>query len=533
MRLHRFICLVILAFLARGHVAGQTKPIDTCGDRRPDNKFGENPLSYTPKTIVYVYDFSQGVGRRKFYKVTRKKDKTLDVAAVDLNSEILRPGADVYLKVVNINKFMYDISIAESPSAEKSLPGTILTRNSLGDSMILTSWLGTLVNDSEVVRLAVSADLRALYTDVCTFLTDYATEIQKAMKAYSPCRIAPCCDSPEVSGYLRLVQQLINIRTRTIDISTLYDDAKGLLKSTVASLTACLKTNKLLKPLTDIKTPNDAQTKQINDLKAKQCTDDEISVYQARIEKLTAIVASITSVKDMVAHLPTENDLKKLQVFLDNMVKSSQEDLYPLGVGPNGLDLNLTIQPRDSLFNFFGIQARTNISAHSFIPVLGRPQLTFSLGPFAGFPKYLENATYTWQALANNANTVQPGANYILVQSGYTHPAIGVAAMANVEWKCHWSWLGLGASGGAGLSVEQNPRFAGLAGGSLFLGNWRQLVITAGFAAMDINRLTNNWQTVADKQVIYTTQPGLSYYKELRLGGFVSIAVTPFKLSKK
>jgi hypothetical protein len=232
-----------------------------------------------------------------------------------------------------------------------------------------------------------------------------------------------------------------------------------------------------------------------------------------------------------VIHLPTEADLKKLAVFKDNIIKSNLEELYPLHVGPNGLDFSMTIQSRQGVFDYFSLQPRTKLSIYQFIPVVCKTQMTFSLGPFAGFSNNLQNVTYTWQQLANNSNMVISGANYILVPSGYSHSAPGIAAMANIEWKYTGS-LGLGVSGGAGLTAEQNTRLAGLAGGSIFLGNWRQVVITAGVLAIDVNRLTNNWQTVADKQVIYTSQPPLSYYKELRVGGFVSLTVTPFKLCK-
>jgi hypothetical protein len=264
-------------------------------------------------------------------------------------------------------------------------------------------------------------------------------------------------------------------------------------------------------------------------LTQRLCKPADIAAYQAKIAKLSSMLASINYVVGILSRLPVESDLQKMNIFLANMIKSNQEELIPLEVGPNGLDLNLNIRDRDSVVIPLSLARIQPVKFHQFIPVIGKAQLSFSLGPFAGLPKYLGNSTYAWQQLANNVNVVQPGNNYILVQSGYTHPALGIVAMANLEWKWCKSF-GLGPSGGIGLSVEQNPRLAGLAGGSLFLGNWRQLVITAGVAGMGINRLANNWQTVADKQVIYTTQPALSYYKELRVGAFVAMTFTPFPL---
>jgi len=273
-------------------------------------------------------------------------------------------------------------------------------------------------------------------------------------------------------------------------------------------------------------------TVEIAKLAGQKCTDAEIKGLQDNVTRLPAMLASIKDVTGLINRLPAEGDLAKILIFLEGLVKNSSEDLVRLDINANGVDLYMKIRSNDSALSAFSLRAIVPVEIQQFIPVIGKALVNFSVGPFGGIPKHLENETYAWQPLANNQNMIPSNPNYILAPSGYTHPAVGIAAMANVEWKCYRKSLGLGISGGAGVSLEMNPRLAGLLGGSLYLGNRRQLVITGGLAAMSIDRLTDNWQTIADKQIIYTTQPAISYYKELLLGGFVSLTFTPFPLSK-
>jgi hypothetical protein len=66
----------------------------------------------------------------------------------------------------------------------------------------------------------------------------------------------------------------------------------------------------------------------------------------------------------------------------------------------------------------------------------------------------------------------------------------------------------------------------------LCFGDLRQFTITGGFAGMQVNKLTNNFQTIADNQTIYSSKPNIDYYKEFKVGGFISLTYTPFKVYK-
>jgi hypothetical protein len=509
-----------------------------CGDRNIANHFGEDPKTYTSKTVVYVYDFSQDVTRRKFYKVWQKGGKDFQATPVDMNSESLKPGQDVYLKVVNVNRFLYDVNLSKDPISYEPGPGTLLTKNFLGDSMVLGAWLGAFVNDADIQKLTDdNADLKRLYKKIKHFLVSYGSWDQVALEAYNPCKVFGCCTEVPTLTYSEALKALAEIRTETVDIATLFDQANDLLTKYQGDLKNCQDAQSKLSDLNTAigkKEPTEEQKKQKEALtkQLQACSDATIASYNEKMKKLTAMVACIGSVTDLLAHLPTEADLKKMTIFLDNMVKSNEEVIFPLEVGPNGMEFYLNVQSRDSIFSYFGLPPYDHPPIHQYVPVLGRAMLNFSLGPFTGFPKYLENVTYAWQRLPDNTGTVGDTGNYILVQSAYTHPVLGLAVMGNLEWKLCSKSLGLGFSGGAGLTIESNPRLTGLAGGSLFLGNWRQVVLTVGVAVLGVNRLANNWQTVADKQVAYTSPQALGYYKELRVGTFVALTFTPFHLSK-
>jgi hypothetical protein len=235
MKPYCFILLFLIAIAAKGQ---------DCGARATrDNKFGETWESYTKKTVVYVYDFYQQRGQGKFYKVTMTADgKDLVAVPVDLNSEMLKPGSDVYLKVVNINKLRDDITIAPTwPAMKETMPGILQGRNLLGDSMILRTWMYGLVDDPDVNQLVADADLGALYQAFNAFLVQYSKLSQQVQDAYNPCKLAPCCGEgqPVMPSLSDLVRSLLDIKTRAVKFFVLSDKAKASLAETSASLAAC------------------------------------------------------------------------------------------------------------------------------------------------------------------------------------------------------------------------------------------------------------------------------------------------------
>jgi hypothetical protein len=196
------------------------------------------------------------------------------------------------------------------------------------------------------------------------------------------------------------------------------------------------------------------------------------------------------------------------------------------------LDLTISIATKDSILKVKSAEPIPQYyrTTPIQIPIIGKTFVSFSSGSFIALGKNLQNKTYAWQETLGNNNTVVDS-SYTLVESGYTLPPMGFCALGNLEWKVTRSF-GLGGSAGVGLSIEKSPRLAYLGGLSMFFGDLRQFTITGGFVGMQVNQITKNYQTVADNQVIYTSKPNVEYYKEFKVGGFISFTYTPFKIYK-
>ena len=54
----------------------------------------------------------------------------------------------------------------------------------------------------------------------------------------------------------------------------------------------------------------------------------------------------------------------------------------------------------------------------------------------------------------------------------------------------------------------------------------------SGCGKTTLMTLINNFQTIADNQTIYSYKPNIDYYKEFKVGGFISLTYTPFKVYK-
>src|ERR1700733_6085647 len=278
-----------LLFLIAGVAKGQN---NDCGARSTiDNKFGEEKSSYTKKTVVYVYDFYQEKGQGKFYKVKLKKGDTLGAVPVDLNAEHLKPGADVYLKVVNINKLMYDISVGAPAASGEQQPMILKGRDLYGDSLILRTWLDGIDNDDPGIKQLIDqADLSRLYLSFDYFIDEYSRLDQRVVDAYDPCKPAVCCpvNPPSLD---RLVEEILNIKARAMAIAILSDKVSAVVKATKAVVNACQKTKNRLDTLIKLDTPTKAQQKEYADLKKKECQDADVTANQAKITKLTAMLA--------------------------------------------------------------------------------------------------------------------------------------------------------------------------------------------------------------------------------------------------
>lgn len=581
-----------------------TKQTELC-KKDYDNMFGEQARYYDKNKIVYVYDFNKDPSKREFYKITLYHD-TLKRELVNFNKETLTSGKNVKFKIYNINKFMYDVSIADSVIYFDSEPSALFSRFFLGDSTLLGSLMGTFSDN--ITKESNQEDSKLLMSKILDFVTKYNDLRKTALDALNPCHEFTCCNSLDYAWFLNSLAQ---IKAQSENVKRKLNKAKNdtgkeecnkqiklkaqaehtiknlnfaILKLDIRIEGLTLKNNTLRNNVDKIKDDikviesqvfyskgPDSLTKraQLVRLEAEQTSkNNELATslldlskamkdrdsldlksfeFTSSIDSLEYNISEVcktdanTDIQDMIdaleasnyllSNLPSDTVIKKLIVFVNHMViqNNSYTSDY-ISLNGNMLDLKIKISSKDSIFEYFSIPKYKNDPIEIQIPILGKPFVSFSSGSFIALGKNMQNKTYAWQETVGNNNTVD-SSKYTLVESGYTLPPMGFCALGNLEWKVTRSF-GLGGSFGVGLSIEKSPRLAYLGGVSLFFGDLRQFTITGGFAGMQVNKLTNNFQTIEMNQTIYTSKPNIDYYKEFKVGGFISLTYTPFKIYK-
>jgi hypothetical protein len=462
---------------------------DPCDSLTVDNFFGEVPSSYTNNTIVYVYDFSEKLAKRRFYRITKKDSLLTKPCLVNMSQETLPVGADVYLKLVNINKFMYDITLSDTTAGFETMPSPIFSKTLSGDTVLATILNATTANQGSA-ELGQDLKLDTLRQEIRNWTEGRNNLLRKMTDAYNPCFVFPCCNPKDTGQINGLADLLVDIQQRAVGYVNTFDKAK-----------------------TDLQKLQSVTTNSTDTL-SRESADQ-------------GIVANYGWVVALLANLPSEPDVRRAIVFVNNMVQRNLQELYPLSTEGSFLDLTINIRSKDSIVQFFSIPLYNDPPLHYRIPILYKPFITFSAGPFVGVDRRLKNKTYAWQAIPDNTNTVQSGSNYLLVENGYTENPYGFCIFGNLQWRLRRNFS-LGPTGGIGLTLQSHSSISPLAGGSLFFGNIGQLVLTGGIMGLGINYLSNEWKNVYYHQTVYTAPQTLSYYKAFSYGAFVSVTYTPF-----
>lgn len=495
-------------------------------------------------------------------EMNREPIYSLKTEPVNFSKEVLRSNNHIQFKVVNVNRFLYDVSIEDSLVKFDSQPSALFSQLFLGDSNLLGGILstfskgvtGTTVKASNAVSgkdtVKKGAEVKnLLLCKIKCFTENFIAINAKMLEAYSPCTDFPCCQN-FIPAYTQLAKDLISIKIDSATVQqTIIKDLNDELKTKKEELAACnQKKEKLVnwqnkitqikaKPKPSLSTTDEEDLakneKEEAKLKAELCSEDEIKSIKSKINELENELKLNNAINELQKKLPTEAQLRKNIVFIQHMIDQNQTHMFErVTLNGNRLDLKLNIQSKDSITKYFSIPSYKNKAIPIEIPIIGKAFVSFSSGSFISLGKSLQNKIYDWQPIPNNNNIIDTGsAKYKLTESGFSLPVMGFAALANIEWKCKRAF-GYGASVGVGLTIEKEPRYAYLLGGSIFLGDIRQFVVTAGVAAMHVNKLKNNLQAVYEQGVLYSTSPAkesIEYYKELKPGFFISFTYTPFK----
>ena len=510
-----------------------TEGNDNCITPDQSNNYGLDPGDFEKSDVIYVYDFNKITTKRRFYKIT-KDETSLHTNRINLTKETLKPNKQVWIKLNNVNRFMYDASVEDTLVDYYSEPSALFNRMFLGDS---SSLLGTLMNNF-ATKAQSNDQLEETRKDINCFYVMFTKLQTEMIKAYNPCETFYCCNKFNFNLIISKLNQ-VNTNITQLQIDSILD--KSRLQQLKEQLDLCNKKDSISKSLKariaeleKIQKPTDEQTKELNQKKEElnkfvTCTGDEVKNINNNISDLETELATITILTQLQSHLPKADELRTLSVFLLHINEQNQNLIKgPIQLKGNRLDFTLHITSIDSINKRFGYPSFKD-SLHYEIPIILNSFVSFSSGSFVAFGKNLQNKTYTWRPLT--INNVIDSSKATLVENGYTPQPAGFSAFGNIEWKATQN-LGFGASVGVGLTIESNPRLSYLGGGSLFLGDLRQFAITFGVAGMQINKLTNNFQNIADNQTIYNPKTNIEYDKQFKIGAFLSLSYTPFATRK-
>lgn len=528
--------------------AGNPKPKDC--DWYENEKNNDN---------LYYYDFKY----KKFYKPHDSNKR-----AINIYKELKMHNKDyVQFRILNINRYLYDIDIQTADVSYTSEVPALFRQFFQGDSL---GFLGRLMNgftnslpdglksqvnkqilDGKTVDNKYDSFKKALLE-----FNDYYNSLEaEQLKAYYVCDAFSCCDQDNFSiPYPILAEKLLNVRTTLSEFQVYIGKYETItasrkkLSDYLAEQKSCAGTDEVIavlegkiKPLKALEKPSEGQKAELASLEKelasqneKKCSKERKATLQQQIDLEQEKLQFTTGINNLQASLPSETDLKKLYLFVQNV--RNQHNTFitpPLYAQGNRLELIIKTQRNDSsLAVKWDIMPLYDDSLYLSIPVTGKPMISFSSGSFVGFG--LRNKTYVWQPALNNLNQVTDSSKYLLVEQGYTNPPIGFSALMHVQWKSRGS-VAIGASVGVGLTIERTPNLAYLLGGTLFFGDLHQVAVTGGIAGMRVNRLSNNHQYLADQKILYsnTLKPDPIYYPEFRAGSFLSISYTLFGTDRR
>jgi hypothetical protein len=510
--------------------------------------FGENVEFYDENTVVYVYDFNADAARRRVFKFTKNKSGTLERDIVNFNTEHLNAKSDAYFRVVNVNRFLYDIIFSDSVVHLSSDPNSLFSRLFIGDSNLMGGLLDVFTNDIKSTQGKTSELIVTVFERLSARIRCYLksyNEIQaRVLDAYNPCAGFPCC-GPEITKiFSTLLDLLAEIQSDATIWQNLVKGKKEELKTVSDKIAACEKNKsdmekfeKELKPLAEKKSPTAEESKKIEELKKaigelknnKDCQDPK--ALEKTQKELKEVVATYAAMDSLLVKLPSKQEISQALTTIANMTARNSQDLFPLNTDGNYTKISLQIKSRDTVFKTLSLPPYAGPVLKREIPVYNKSFISFSSGIFFGHPDYLKNKTYAWQKRANPGN-VADTARYSLMEAGFTESPLGFAAFGNLEWKTSRN-LGFGLSVGPGITIEKKPRPVYLLGVSAFFGSLRQFNLTVGVAGMNIDKLDANLEAVSTSQALYATPPAITYHKEFRTGAFLAFTYTPFTFITK
>jgi hypothetical protein len=468
-------------------------------------------------TSYYMYDFSC----KSFYKVEGNRATKIS----RLNAFKVHYNRELKFKISNINRYVYNVDFAANDVHFTNEPPTLFKQLFLAESAdsIISSMSSNKANLSREEFKAIEFFINSYKG----FKFKYDSLRETQLKIYSYCSpSAPCtCGTDSFSA----------LSNRLTQLQEAYVAAQATLKKQKAAaekaLATCKENEKNNAKITALKAEIEklqtasrrnqsliaAKEKELNALKG--CSEGEKDELETKMEDLDETKETLETIWKAVSSLK-DNDLFRLVLLRNNFVNDhfifNAPPIFPQG---NRLQLAFRISATDTAKRM-GYMPMYDDSLQLDLPVLFKPFVTFSSGLFNTWGKKLTSDKYGFQPISVNG-VVTDSAQYRLVDTGSTSRSWGFASFANLGFK-FTNTMGVGISLGVGLTMEEKPRPAYLAGLSFYAGDKKQFNITAGCAALQVNRLKSSLYP-DPSTTVYDTKPTIEYTQSLKTGWFFSI----------
>ncbi|RYZ22984.1 MAG: hypothetical protein EOO16_07005 [Chitinophagaceae bacterium] len=425
------------------------------------------------------------------------------------------------IKVIHINKYLNDIVISADEMVYESTPPAIFNYLFSGSGDLATA----LIQRAKQSLTEIPSDKidfhQAFKEDVVELLKILDEFSEQQDKIYTV-----CCEPTALCNDKTLDANIARIKELSVSIPLAYSVISPGLNAKVA------EREELEKKVKDLQAKIDGATDKTTKEDMKKW-ENEIATAQKGIEKLAGISEEKLLVDALLNLFNKTTDAQKrvLVLFNRNLLRRNfvytTPPIYPQG---NRMTIKLEVNPKETSYvKVNGIFPTERQELEIVAPVTNKWFVSFSAGPFAAFNKNLYATRYEFVRQANG-NPIGANSKYKLLVTGETDPPIGVTGLGHLQTQFSENWGG-GFSVGAGLTAESKPRLGYLLGGTLFVGSDKhQFGFTLGLAGMQANELNKD---LYPDNVDYDAPIDLSFRRDFRVGGFVSLTYTLFSPSPR
>jgi len=438
----------------------------------------------------------------------------------NLNKIELMHNLPFKIKIVNINRYYYDIKISTNDISYGSEPPVLFKQLFLGDGDYINNLIAQLSGKETRNMTPKGNFLVALET----FMGDYYRLMDININIYEYCTDKlKCCDEKEKLTFSSMAGNLLELKLAYI---TFNEESTRNLSEIQSKIEDCA--NKKSKLEDTLKKATDAAKKNAikEELKSLNCNVLEVEKkgeeqLKADIDKLWQAISKISDT-DIVKLILTQNN------FVSDHYTYLSPPIFPTG---NKLHVGINISPSDSsLIKKWSIMPLYNDSIDFNLFVKGKWFISFSSGPYVGFGKNMRYETFDWQPQPDVNNVISDSSKYMLVSTGNSNIPLGISAFANFGTKLS-SNFGLGIATGVGLIIDKQPRPVYMIGIPFYFGDKQQFNISFGASFTQNQKLKS--EIYPDLQnALYDNKSTIEYKPTFGYGGFVSISYTLFSIDK-